>query len=224
LGCDSFDDVTIPAGSSSTSYSMPTSDDAFSNIHFDCEKGCLGNGITSEGSWSETEGVTGTSLFNSSTEYDSQLDHIVDISLENAVRFKGRVEFPENFKATGSEDITIEAEEYGLNNFFLANSFRDFVVLSERASFAEFDFNVPVTGPANGSWQLSFSCFLCRVEISPAEHFATTINGGLGTTFSGNAFPFESIGNYTNLSLLFPGEIPAPKTSLMSPIIFLLED
>lgn len=213
--------ITIPPEQSSTNYSLTFSEDDQS-IVFDCPS-CFDLGVTDTGSWNETTGVA--SMF-SGTNYSIGTNNNVDILLEQATTFSGRVVFPNDFASSGNDFIIVTINSA---TFLTFDSFSDSVILGNGDSNFDFRIGVPSDASADG-WTLSAACpFDCDTNLVFQDtNFATTVNGDPTSLNEDDAFIFPSDASYTNIVITLQGPIIEADTpdqeGALVPIINLILD
>ena len=197
---DSQQTVTISPGQSSTNYSLSFSEDLLVFLQFDCAD-CFDLGITTNGAWNETVGVVS---LPTGTLY-SGTNNNVNITLETATNFSGRVLFPSNFIASGNETITILVNT---SSGPLAIFFSDSGVIDAGDSSFDFGIGVPSRLSPSG-WFISAACpFDCDENLVFSDQFfATTISGEPTMPDINQAFTFPQNGSFTDLSLTLQGPI-----------------
>lgn len=222
---DSFeasrDTVTIAQGQNSTTYSFnipePPAFDEF-RLEFECKSACDSLGVTTDGLWSETEGVT--SLFGA-TEYDSTTDQVINILLETADVFTGTINFPAGFVATGAEFFLIRLDN---SNPFSFETFTTFVSANAGDTSLPFTLGVPNAG-SNGGWFLEVSCLSCDTRLSDGDQYATTMLGDPLSLQEDDAFFYQVNSDYSNIKMTLIALAPVSETDLnIVPVISLLLD
>lgn len=215
------DRVRISAGQSSASYVLQFSDNSDRDITFDCED-CANLDVTSDGGWSNTQGVVGT--FSGQT-FSGALDHVVNIRLERADTFKGTVSLPSGVIATGGEFLFVSIRS---TDPFSFDSFGDGELLSAGQTSFEFAIGAPSDSRRSG-WDIRFVCLSCAPRVEPSGHFATTVAGGIPSLDSDSAFQFSSGLDFNGIDLTFIDNQAIPDESeegeiIIAPILLLLDD
>ncbi len=217
----SSDTVTIAPGQNSASYTFeipePPSFDNY-RLSFECTSGCDGLGVTTEGLWSVSEGVTS---FVNATEFDSSVDNSIAILLESADTFSGIVNLPESVAATGDEFIIVNIRD---SNPFSLSSFSVSGFLDPGQTSFPFTLGVP-NGNFNGGWFVEVSCLSCGDTISEATQYTTTLAGDPLSLLEGQRFFYRVFNDYSGLSLtLITISPPSESSPTIVPVLGLLLD
>ena len=206
--------VTIPSGQTSTNYSLAFNRD-FQQIEIECDD-CFNLGLINEGAWQQTLGIT--SRFDG-TPISLGTNNNIDIELEEAVRFAGRVLFPENFIASGDELILI--------NFFRQDFIGGATVVLSPSEGEDVGLNFKVSVPVDlfeptGIF-IDITCSICSEDITNDNLFASTLNGDPTTIEEESAALFPITEDHINLILTFQG--PFSGNTFIAPILeFILNE
>jgi len=180
--------------------------------------GCFDLGVTTDGAWSDTDGVVAN--FHG-TDFSRTTDHLVNIRLETASRFSGQIRLPEGFAARGDEFVFVRISS---NDRFAFSSFLVGEILTNSDTSSAFEIGVP-SDETSQSWNVEFGCLSCDDDILGDDVFASTITGNPAVTDENLAFAFPRSGNVSGLTLtLISLAPPEPKPVTIAPILFLLND
>jgi len=191
-------EVTIPQGQNSANYEIelfeesPDSDQK--SLDFECVRGCTGLDITTNGSWSESLGVTD---FFFGTPYSHFANNTVNITLEAADTFTGTISLPDGFLSTGNEFIVVSIGEEGL---LLGSRYSTFVRTMPNENGWSYQLGVPTNSVAP-NWSVRVSCLSCGPNISTETQFTTTVMGDPLTEIEVNRFLFTPNTDYSDVNM-----------------------
>ena len=214
----SFERVTIPQGQSAAQYSFNFVESQERSINFGCNFGCDSLDITTDGAWDNTLGVVG---FLSGERFSGTENHIVNITLERADTFSGRLIFPENFAITGDEFLSVTVSSTSI--FAVLDRYSFSTLLEKGESEVNFSVGAPTRSAFQNPWEIRVTCSNCSNPIGESSYFATQSNGGVMTTNGNSAFIYQPSRDHRNLTLSYPFTIENPRVNI-SPIYPLLLD
>lgn len=220
------DFVRIPPFANSVNFSFdlpPSPNNDLNRVDFSCVSGCELLDVTTSGNWSESEGVVAS--FIGGTEYDSRVDQTINIRLETADTFKGRLNLPQGFVASGDEQIIVRVRD--TTRFSFVSSIDSIFPAAGESSFP---FVVGMPQGGGGNWEVEVSCLRCDSEIEARDHYLTTFSGDPLTINQeeGVLFPKNSDSADLSLTLISLREPEPPidpnrlNTVDISPIIYLI--
>jgi len=209
--------VTIAQNTQATSYSLTLKDDPIGSpqgaspkrLRFSCDSGCDSLGISSQGYWSESNGVVGA--FDATVYFATQ-NFLVDIVLSGADTFSGVVKFPEGLLASGEEEIQVLLRASSFSNPAIFSQ-----VITPDPGQSEWPFFI--TAPqlvGVGGWSLELSCRTCNERIVTSLHYPTQRSGDPMTLESNRGFFFVKFVSSTNMLMTFI-EIPEQPTTTNVP-------
>ena len=222
---DSFrlsrDIVTIAQGQASANYIFdlpePPTFETF-RLEFECLSGCAGLGITTDGFWSDTRGVTGSLLI--ANNYDSFVDHTIDILLEPADTFSGRVNFPQGAVASGEESIFLTVRDSG----FLGTD-QYLILLNQEAGATSVNFEIGVPNEGiSGGWFVDVFCTGCDqgIIVETAQYSTTALGDPLSVN-QDDRFFYRANNNYSGLELtMLAVDQPESLDAIIVPVYDLL--
>ena len=120
------------------------------------------------------------------TEYLANSNRVINLAMQPADLFAGTVNFPNDFAATGTEQLVVEVRE---SSFAATAIFSQTLQPRPGSQSINFKLGVPSTA-TGGGWNIALRCINCNEDLAAGPYYPTSVNWAPSSLKSSSQFFF----------------------------------